>query len=172
MVKTALRSWIFRSARTSHRTFDVHPSRPVLSGNNFPYPGYCVTQLKPYTLYKLRSPIFCCRWGIGNTRPNLHFFQYIQAYKHLTDPIQFNTKPYRVILTQHHRVPASTAPSGPSTTKYQPVTPHTDQVPPSTSQYRPLLSHFHQVPTSTALYWPSITKYQTVTPHTDQVPPE
>ena len=53
---------------------------------------YCSTQLKLYTLYKLSSSIFCCLWvksvsGIGNTRPNLHFFQYIQAQKPFTDSI-------------------------------------------------------------------------------------
>ena len=37
-------------------------------------------------LYILMS---VCLWGIGNTWPNLHFFQYIQAYKHFTDPIQY-----------------------------------------------------------------------------------
>ena len=43
----------------------------------------CVTQLKLYTLDKLSSTIFCCLWvsvwGIGNTRPNLHFFN---IYRH------------------------------------------------------------------------------------------
>ena len=46
--------------------------------------SYCVTQLKLYTLGKLSSPIFCCLsvclWGIGNTRLNLHFFQYVCMY--------------------------------------------------------------------------------------------
>ena len=43
----------------------------------------CVTQLKLYTLDKLSSTIFCClcvcEWGIGNTRPNLHFSN---VYRH------------------------------------------------------------------------------------------
>ena len=30
-----------------------------------------------------------CLWGIGVTWPNLHFFQYIQAYKPFADPIQY-----------------------------------------------------------------------------------
>ena len=50
---------------------------------------YCVTQLKLDTVEKLSSSIFCCLWGIGVTRPNLHFFQYIQAYKPFDDPIQY-----------------------------------------------------------------------------------
>ena len=57
------------------------------------YFANCVTQLKLYTLYKLSSSIFYClsvsQWGIGVTRPNLHFFQYIQAYKPFADPIQY-----------------------------------------------------------------------------------
>ena len=60
--------------------------------------SYCVTQLKLDTVEKLSSPIFCCLSvslsGIGVTRPNLHFFQYIQAYKPFADPIQLNTKQY------------------------------------------------------------------------------
>ena len=54
---------------------------------------HCVTQLMLYTGEKLSSPIFWCLSvcvsGIGNTWPNLHFFQYMQAYKHFTDPIQY-----------------------------------------------------------------------------------
>ena len=52
----------------------------------------CVTQLKLDTVEKLSSPIFCLWvsvWGIGNAWPNLHFFQYIQAYKPIADPIQY-----------------------------------------------------------------------------------
>ena len=54
--------------------------------------GNCVTQLKLLTLDKLSSTIFCClsvsrMSGIGNTRPNLHFFQYIQAQKPFTDSV-------------------------------------------------------------------------------------
>ena len=54
--------------------------------------------------------------GIGNTRPNLHFFQYIQAYKPFADPVPPNTKQYQLILT-----------------KYQPVLSYTDPVPSSTN---------------------------------------
>ena len=77
---------------------------------------YCVTQLKLYTVDKLSSPIFCCLWGIGVTRPNLHFFQYIQANKPFTDPVPPNTKQYQLILI-----------------KYQPVSSYTDPVPSSTT---------------------------------------
>ena len=52
----------------------------------------------------------------GNTRPNLHFFQYIQAYKPFADHVPPNTKQYQLILT-----------------KYQPVSSYTDPVPSSTT---------------------------------------
>ena len=79
----------------------------------------CVTQLMLYTGDKLSSPIFPL-WvsvsGIGVTRPNLHFFQYIQAYKPFANPVPPNTSTstnsywpstsqYRHILTQYHQVP-------------------------------------------------------------------
>ena len=80
----------------------------------------CVTQLKPYTLYKLSCSIFCCHWvslsGIGNTRPNLRCFQYIQACKPFADPVPPKTKQFQLILT-----------------KYQPVSSYTDPVPSSTT---------------------------------------
>ena len=82
----------------------------------------CVTQLKLYTGYKLSSSIFCCLWvsmsGIGNTRPNLHFFQYIQAYKPYADPVPCNTKQCQFLLTQYHQVPDSIALYWPSTCWY------------------------------------------------------
>merc|ERR1712067_143335 len=80
----------------------------------------CVTQLKLDTVEKLSSTIFCCLSvsvsGIGNARPNLHFIQYIQAYKPFADHLPPNTKQYQLILT-----------------KYQPVSSYTDQVPSSTT---------------------------------------
>ena len=83
---------------------------------------YCVTQLKLYTGYKLSSSIFCCLWvsmsGIGNTRSNLHFFQYIQAYKPYADPVPCNTKQCQFLLTQYHQVPDSIALYWPSTCWY------------------------------------------------------
>ena len=61
-----------------------------------------------------------CEWvsvsGIGVTRPNLHFFQYIQAYKPFADHVPPNIKQYQLILT-----------------KYQPVSSYTDPVPSSTT---------------------------------------
>ena len=51
-----------------------------------------------------------CLSGIGVTRPNLHLFKYIQAYKPFADPVLPNTKQYKLILT-----------------KYQPVSSYTDQ---------------------------------------------
>ena len=37
--------------------------------------------------------------GIDVTRPNIHFFQYIQAYKPYADPVLHNTEQYQFILT-------------------------------------------------------------------------
>ena len=54
--------------------------------------------------------------GIGDTRPNLHFFQYIHAYGPFADYVPPNTKQYQLILT-----------------KYQPVSLYTDPVPSSTT---------------------------------------
>ena len=65
---------------------------------------------KPYILMSV------CMSGIGNTRPNLHFFQYIQAYKPFTDPVPPNIKQYQLILI-----------------KYQPVSSYTDPVPSGTT---------------------------------------
>ena len=59
--------------------------------------NYCVTQLKTYTLYKLSSPIFCCLLRIGNTRPNLPFFQYIQAYKPCTYSVPNNKVTHSIL---------------------------------------------------------------------------
>ena len=52
--------------------------------------------------------------GTGVTRPNLHFFQYIQAYKPFADLVPPNIKQYQLILT-----------------KYQPLSSYTDPVPSS-----------------------------------------
>ena len=54
--------------------------------------------------------------GIGNTRPNLHSVQYIQAYKPFSHPLPPNIKQYQLILT-----------------KYQPVSSYTDPVLSSTT---------------------------------------
>ena len=80
----------------------------------------CVTQLMLYTGDKLSSSIFWClsvsQWGIGVTRPNLYFFQYIKAYKPFADHVPPKTNQFQLILT-----------------KYQPVSSHTDPVPSSTT---------------------------------------
>ena len=81
----------------------------------------CVTQLKLYTFDKLSSSIFCCLSvseisGIGVTRPNLHFFQYVQAYEPFADPVPHYTKQYQLILTKYQPVPSYTDPVSSSTT--------------------------------------------------------
>ena len=75
----------------------------------------------------------------GNIRLNLRFFN---IYRHTS-----------LVLTQFHLKPSSTKLYWPSTTKYQPVTPHIDLA--------------QQKLTRTAFYWPSILMYQAVPPHTD-----
>ena len=55
----------------------------------------------------------------------------------------FNIYRHRsVVLTQFHLISSSTKLHWPSTTKYQPVPPHTDPVPPSTNQYHLLLTKY------------------------------
>ena len=82
-----------------------------------------------------------------------------------------STNQYRLLLTQFHQVPTSTALYWHSTNIYQPVPFFTDPVPPRKNQYRLLLTLYNQVPTSTTFYWSSTTKYQPVPLHTDPVPP-
>ena len=55
--------------------------------------------------------------GISVTRPNLHFFQYIQAYKPFADTVPPNTKQFQLILTKYQ--PLSSYPDlEPSNTTY------------------------------------------------------
>ena len=75
-----------------------------------------------------------------------------------------------VVLTQFHLISSSTKLHWPSTTKYQPVPPHTDPVPPNTNQHCLLLSHYYHVSTSFASYWPSIIIYRPPLSYTVQVP--
>ena len=88
-----------------------------------------------------------------------------------------------VVLTQFHLISSSTKLHWPSTTKYQPVPPHTDPVPPNTNQHRLLLTKYYQllclnqfcfiltqyyhISSRTVLYWPSTTKYQPVSKHSN-----
>ena len=81
----------------------------------------------------------------GNTRPNLRFFQYIQALKPHINPVPLNSKQYQIILTWCYYKSTSTALYCPSTTKYNPVLLLTDPVPPSTNQYRLLLTQYHHI---------------------------
>ena len=60
---------------------------------------------------------------------------------------------YRLLLTQYHQVPTSTAIYWPCTTKCQAVPAHTDLVLPSTSQYRCILTKYHQVPIGITLWF-------------------
>ena len=101
------------------------------------------------------------------------------------DPAPPNADPRCLLLTQYYNVSSSsasykpnkhhisthTAIYWPSTTKCQPVQPHTDPAPPITNLYRLLLTKYHHVSTSSSPYWPSTTKYEPVPPHTDPVPP-
>ena len=131
---------------------------------------YCFPQ--PTMVHKLSSPIVPCS---SFARPNMVtsdqisiFFQYIyRIYRHNS-----------LELTQFHFKPSSTMLYWPSTTKYQPVLPHTDPTSPWTKQYRPVLTQYHKIPTRTAPYWlsttlylPNTIKYQPVPLHTDSVPP-
>ena len=81
---------------------------------------FCLTQLKLYTVDRQSSSIFCCLSvclsGIGVTRPNLHFFQYIQAYMPFADHVPPNIKQYQLILTKYQPVPSYTDPVPSSTT--------------------------------------------------------
>ena len=108
-------SWPLLGPKCFHSTLSTSPGRTCRHSwyhlNFVPLEAtFCVTQLMLYTGDKLSSTIFCL-WvsvsGIGNTRPNLHFFQYIQAYKPFADHVPPNIKQYQLILTQYHQVPAS-----------------------------------------------------------------
>ena len=69
-----------------------------------------------------------CMSGIGNTRPNFHVFQYIQAYKPFADPVPSNTMQYQLMLT-----------------KYQPVSSYTDPVPSSSTYNSSREAQFSQL---------------------------
>ena len=56
--------------------------------------------------------------GIGDTWLNLHFFQYIQAYKPFADPVPPYTKQYQLILTKYQQVLSYTDDPVPSSTIY------------------------------------------------------
>ena len=131
-----------------------------------------------------------CPSQYDDIRPNLHFFQYMQAKKPCTNPVLINTKLYwpsttkyqsvplhtdqappttnqnRLILTQYYHVSTSSSSYWPSNMIFQPVLPHTDTVPPSTKQYRLLLTKYNHVSTSSVPYWPKPTKYQPALPST------
>ena len=68
---------------------------------------------QPSIVHWLSGSIFPCLFFrpscYGDIRPNLHFFQYIQALKPHINPLPLNSKQYQVILTQYHQVPTSTA---------------------------------------------------------------
>ena len=80
---------------------------------SFSWPN-CVTQLKRYTLDKLSSTIFCCLsvclWGIGDTRPNLHFFNIYRhkvlglviSKQHLSHKILEFNQSYKICQIQNH----------------------------------------------------------------------
>ena len=69
--------------------------------------------ISAFHLYWLSNSVFPFSSSFsryGDTRPNLHFFQYIQAIKPHINPVPLNSKPYQIILTHYHQVPSSTAP--------------------------------------------------------------
>ena len=80
------------------------------------------------TSQELSSPIFQSRLEICNTWPDLHFLQYVMAYRPSTDLEPSRVNQYRPILTEFHQVPTSIAMYWPSTIKYQQLLPYTYQV--------------------------------------------
>ena len=88
------------------------------------------------------------------------------------DPAPPNADPRCLLLTQYYNVSSSsasykpnkhhisthTAIYWPSTTKCQPVQPHTDPAPPITNLYRLLLTKYRHISNSSSPYWPSTTK--------------
>ena len=77
-----------------------------------------VTQLKLYTLYKLRSSIFCCLSVCqGSVSPD-QISSFSNIFRHISP-----------MLTLYHIISNSTSLYWPSTNKYQPVSPYTDTVP-------------------------------------------
>ena len=101
---------------------------------------FCSSQ--PFIVHWLSSPIFPCLFV---RRPAMVTSDQISTF--------FNIYRHKsVVLTQFHLIPSSTKLHWPSTTKYQPVPPHTDPVPPNTNQHRLLLSQYYHVSTSSASY--------------------
>ena len=126
----------------------------------------------------------------------LPYFRLFQPVTQILSALTALTWPsYRLLLTQYHQIPTSTAlywpstimyhpllihyhqvltsiaPFWPSTIVYQPVPPSTDPAPSYINLYCSILTHYHQVPNSSTLYWPRTTKYQQATAYTDPVPP-
>ena len=98
--------------------------------------------------------------------PPLNLQSFEDALFLYTDPVPSWINQYRLLLTQYHQVPTSTAFYWTSTIVYQPVLLHIEAVPPSINQYRPMLTQCHHKSTSTAFCWPSTTKYQPVPTYT------
>ena len=121
-------------------------------------------------VHRLSSSIFPCLSlsRYGDIRPSLHFFQYMQAQTHCTNPVPLITNRYQVFLTQYqvrltqyYQVPASAAPYWPSTTfywpniiMYQPVPLLTDPVTSYINPYCPILT---QCPSCINQYPPIVT---------------
>ena len=95
----------------------------------------------------------CSSSCYGDSRLNLHFFQYIQALKPHINPVTL----------QFQAVPSYTDLVPPSTNQY-----HNDPVPSWINQFCSLLYILYN---STALYCISTTKYKPVLLHSDTVPP-
>ena len=124
---------------------------------------------------------FFCNWPLHRW-PSTTKYQPVPPHIDSAPP---NADQNCLFLTQYYNVTSSSA-SGwpnkhhistytvlywPSTTKHQPVQPHTDPAPPITNLYRLLLTKYRHISTSSSPYWPSTTKYEPVPPHTGPVPP-
>ena len=96
--------------------------------------------------------LFDCDYAQKTSK--LPYFRLFQPVTQILSALTALTWPsYRLLLTQYHQIPTSTA-------LYWP----------STIMYHPLLLHYHQVLTSIAPFWPSTIVYQPVPPSTDPAP--
>ena len=127
---------------TKIRTSNIFPTRSFLH----PSADFCSSQ--PSMVHWLSSPIFpFC----SSVRPAMvtsdQISSFFNMYRHES-----------LVLTQFYLIPSSTKLYWPSTTKYQPVPPHSDPAPPNTNQYCLLLTQYYYVSTSSPPYWVLLTQ--------------